>query len=173
MLMRASLALERRFELPDAAVPAKDNGERRFLGLRIGNLGLLVAHDLGGEIIEDARIFPLPRAPSWCRGLINLRGHLIPAFDLHESLGLTHFRAARQWWLALGAGPNTLAFPIDALPATLVANSMSIVRTQVPHAPLRPHAGETFRINGDLWLEFKHREFFRSLCAPVPGYHPS
>jgi chemotaxis signal transduction protein len=173
MLMRASLALERHFELPDTAVPAKHSGERRFLGLRIGNLGLLVAHDLGGEIIEDARIFQLPRAPAWCRGLINLRGHLIPAFDLHESLGLTQFRASRQWWLALGVDPDTLAFPIDALPVSLVANEASVVRTQVMHAPLRAHAGETFRINGDLWLEFRHREFFRSLCAPAPASHPS
>jgi chemotaxis signal transduction protein len=173
MLMSASVALERRFELPDAATPAKDSGERRFLGLRIGNLGLLVPHDLGGEIIEDARIFQLPRAPDWCRGLINLRGHLIPAFDLHESLGLTRFRASRQWWLALGTGPDTLAFPIDALPVSLITNAAAVVRTQVSHAPLRAHAGETFRINGDLWLEFQHRPFLRSLCAPTSGHHPS
>jgi chemotaxis signal transduction protein len=173
MLMSASLALERRFDLPDAAVPAKDTGERRFRGLRIGNLRLLVAHDAGGEIIEDARIFQLPRAAAWCRGLINLRGHLIPAFDLHESLGLTHFRASRQWWLALGSGPDMLAFPVDTLPVSLVANEASVVRTQVPHALLRAHSGETFRINDELWLEFQHRAFFRSLCAPAPGHHSS
>lgn len=171
MLMSASIALERRFELPDAAMPA--SAVRRFRGLRIGNLGLLVAHDLRGEIIEDARVFPLPLAPAWCRGLINLRGNLIPAFDLHESLGLTHFRASRQWWLALGAGSDTLAFPIDALPVSLVAHEASIVHTQVRHEPLHAHAGETFRINGDLWIEFRHREYFRSLCTAAPGPHSS
>jgi chemotaxis signal transduction protein len=174
MLMNASLALERRFELPDAPGLEKGGGERRFLGLRIGNLGLLVAPDLGGEIIEDVRVFPLPRAAAWCRGLINLRGHLIPAFDLHESLGLTHFRASRQWWFALGTGSDTLAFPVDALPVSLVANESSVVRTQqVLQAALGAHAGQTFRINGDLWLEFQHRAFFRSRCAPAPGYPSS
>jgi chemotaxis signal transduction protein len=169
MLMKASIALERRFELPDAAFPAKGSEERRFRGLRVGNLGLLVAHDVGGEIIDDARVFPLPRAAPWCRGLINLRGNLIPAFDLHESLGLTHLKASRQWWLALGAGPDTLAFPVDALPVALRAEEGSTVRTHVTLDPLRAHAGATYRINGDLWLEFRHLEFFRSLCTAASG----
>jgi len=173
MLLKATIALERRFELPDEASPAQDPEGRRYCGLRVGNLGLLVAHDVGGEIIEDARVFPLPRAASWCRGLINLRGNLIPAFDLHESLGLTHLKASRQWCLALGAGQAMLAFPVDALPVALRAEEGSMVRTHVTLDPLRAHAGATYRINGDLWLEFKHLEFFRALCTTASGSQPS
>jgi len=173
MLTKAVIALERRFELPDAATRPDGKAGRRFRGLRVGNLGLLVEHDLGGEIIEDARVFALPRAAAWCRGLINLRGNLIPAFDLHESLGLSHLRARRQWWLVLGTGHDSLAFPIDELPVALVTHEASAVHTQVFLDPLRAHAGVTYRINGELWLEFRHREFFQALRTTVSNSQPS
>ena len=44
MLTQAVVALTRRFELPDPAVPAQQGAEQRFRGLRVGNLGLLVVH---------------------------------------------------------------------------------------------------------------------------------
>jgi twitching motility protein PilI len=171
MLMKAITALTRTFELPEQTAPRSARAEQRFRGLRIGNLRLLVAHDCGGEIIEDARIFPLPRAAAWCRGLVNLRGNLIPAFDLHESLGLTRLRAARQWWLALGTRDDALAFPVDALPLALLANEPAVVQSSVIPEQLRAHVGAGFRIDGELWLEFRHRDFFRALSAPAP--HPS
>jgi twitching motility protein PilI len=171
MLMKAIAALTRTFELPEPAAPRRARVEQRYRGLRIGNLSLLVAHDCGGEIIEDARIFPLPRAAifplpraaAWCRGLINLRGNLIPAFDLHESLGLTRLRAARQWWLALGTRDDALAFPVDALPVALLAKEPAVVQSSVIPDQLRAYVSVGFRIDGELWLEFRHRDFFRAL----------
>lgn len=167
MLMKAIAALTRTFDLAEPGAPHPARVERRFRGLRIGNLGLLVAHHCGGEIIEDARIFPLPRAAAWCRGLINLRGNLIPAFDLHESLGLTRLRASKQWWLALGTRDDALAFPVDALPVSLLADGASAVQSSVIPEQLRAHVGVGFRIDGELWLEFRHRDFFRALSSPA------
>lgn len=172
MLMQAVVALARKFELADQPAPAKARTERRFRGLRVGNLGLLVAHDCGGEIIEEARVFPLPRTAAWCRGLINLRGNLIPAFDLHESLGLARLRAAKQWWLALGARENALAFPVDALPVSLVANEATTVQAAVIPEQLRAHTGAGYRIDGELWLEFRYQDFFRALSSAA-GRPPS
>jgi twitching motility protein PilI len=168
MLMKAIAALTRTFELPEQALPRSARAEQRFRGLRIGNLSLLVAHNCGGEIIEDARIFPLPRAAAWCRGLINLRGNLIPAFDLHESLGLTRLRAARQWWLVLGTRDDALAFPVDALPVALLANEPALVQSSVIPDQLRAYVSVGFRIDGELWLEFRHRDFFRALPSLAP-----
>jgi hypothetical protein len=165
-LMKAVDALARRFERAGCdAAGERRRTERRFRGLRVGNLGLLVAHDCGGELIEDAQVHALPGAAPWCRGLINLRGRLLPAFDLHEPLGLTRFRAQRQWWLALGAGDEAFAFPIDALPVSLVADEAAAVEVTVVPQSVRPHSGASYRIGGELWLEFRHRDFIRALCA--------
>ncbi|HEU4602923.1 MAG TPA: chemotaxis protein CheW [Steroidobacteraceae bacterium] len=164
ILEKAIVALARTFDLPEQDAQPTHVRQQRWRGLRIGNLGLLVDHSCGGEIIEDAKVFALPRAAKWCRGLINLRGHLIPAIDLHELIGLTHLRAARQWWLALGRSEDALAFPIDALPVALEAQEAAQVHaTLIPEA-LRAFTGNGHRIGGELWLEFRHGEFFKSLA---------
>jgi chemotaxis signal transduction protein len=165
-LDKAVVALARTFDLPDDTAKPAQRREQRWRGLRIGNLGLLVEHDCGGEIIEEAKVFALPRAAAWCRGLINLRGHLIPAIDLHELIGLTHLRAPRQWWLALGRGEDALAFPIDALPGSLLAHESAYVHLTLIPEKLRPFAGAGYRIDGELWLEFRHRDFFKTLARP-------
>jgi chemotaxis signal transduction protein len=169
-LQKAIVALARTFDLPDASTQPKRQAEKRWRGLRLGNLGLLVDHACGGEIIEDAKVFALPRAAKWCRGLINLRGNLLPAIDLHELIGLAHLRAPQQWWLALGRGEDALAFPIDALPSSLQPLETAHVHLTLIPEVLRAFTGGGYRIDGELWLEFRHREFFKTLAgSTAPG----
>src|SRR5262245_40058663 len=118
--MKAVEALQRVLVLPAAAAPsALQEPELKRRGLRLGNLGLLVEHDRAGEILEHAAPQPLPRTAAWCCGLIGLRGRLLPAFDLHRYFGLSRSSDAQQWWLALDAGENSVAFVVDALPQVL------------------------------------------------------
>lgn len=163
MSMPAVAALSRSFELANDSSMTAKKIETRRRGLRIGNLNLLVPHDSGGELIEDVRLFPLPRTAPWCRGLVNLRGQLVPAFDLHESLDLTRLRPARQWWLVLGRGEDAVAFAIDALPRLLSASTSAVVQSAVLPNALRPFIGGGFRIEDELWLEFDYRAYFGAL----------
>jgi len=47
------------------------------------------------EIIRVAQVTPVPRAPEFIRGVINLRGRIIPVIDLKRKLGLGEFTEAR------------------------------------------------------------------------------
>ena len=47
------------------------------------------------EIIRVAQVTPVPRAPEFIRGVINLRGRIIPVIDLKRKLGLGEFSEAR------------------------------------------------------------------------------
>ncbi len=165
-MMKTVVALARQFELPPAAKVALAR-ERRWRGLRIGNLGLLVAHDSGGELLEEARIYPLPSTPAWCRGLLNLRGQLIPAFDLHERFNLTRLRPPQQWWLVLGKDADAVAVAIDALPQSLLVDEAAIIRPDAIPTDLRAYVGQAYRVAEELWLEFRHRDFFLSIA----GHH--
>jgi purine-binding chemotaxis protein CheW len=40
------------------------------------------------EVLEYSDITPIPRTPSWIRGVLNLRGSVIPVLDLKEKLGM-------------------------------------------------------------------------------------
>jgi purine-binding chemotaxis protein CheW len=41
------------------------------------------------EVLEMAHITPLPRAPDYLRGVINVRGSVVPVVDLRLKLGMT------------------------------------------------------------------------------------
>ncbi len=41
------------------------------------------------EIIRPQEIVPMPQAPDFVKGMINLRGHAIPVIDLRERLGVS------------------------------------------------------------------------------------
>ena len=47
------------------------------------------------EIIRVSEITPVPRAPEFIRGVINLRGRIIPVLDLKRKLGLGSFTQQR------------------------------------------------------------------------------
>jgi purine-binding chemotaxis protein CheW len=42
------------------------------------------------EVINFRELTQLPKAPSFVKGIINLRGEVIPVIDLREKFGLTH-----------------------------------------------------------------------------------
>lgn len=48
------------------------------------------------EIIRITEITQVPRAPEFIRGVINLRGRIIPVVDLKRKLGLGRFEPSRQ-----------------------------------------------------------------------------
>jgi purine-binding chemotaxis protein CheW len=51
----------------------------RLFGLRIFDVQ---------EIMEDAKITPVPTTPHFLRGVINLRGNIVPVVDIREILNL-------------------------------------------------------------------------------------
>ena len=165
--MKAVIALSRVFTLPQTKDAPQKVANERWRGLRIGNLALLVPHDCGGEVLDDARFASLPHTANWCRGLINLRGRIVPAFDLHEFFGLTHLREKKQRWLVLGGGEEAVAFPIDALPQTLTSASTAQVQPAALPNALRAFISVGYRIEDELWLKFDHRAFFRAITPQV------
>ncbi len=76
-------------EEEDAAVPeAPEEPVREYLGIRLADE--TYALELG-QVREIAKVPPVtevPRAPSFVMGVMNLRGEVLPVFDLHKRLGL-------------------------------------------------------------------------------------
>ena len=51
-------------------------------GFRVGSIGLLIRPDCISEVVKLPPIHPIPNTPAWLNGILNLRGNLVPAFDL-------------------------------------------------------------------------------------------
>nr|WP_320133047.1 chemotaxis protein CheW [uncultured Holophaga sp.] len=92
----------------------------------------LVVFKLGGEshalrlhqvreIIMVGLITPVPRAPSFIDGVMNLRGEVMPVMDLRERFGLPRQAATGQ--------SRIIITPINGVPTGLVVDAMEEVRT--------------------------------------------
>ncbi|MCW3060607.1 MAG: CheW protein [Capsulimonas sp.] len=74
-------------ELLDAGVVSQD-AERQIVALHLGGevYGVDIAHI--HTIITPQAITHVPKAPAFVRGVMNLRGRIIPIIDLRERFGM-------------------------------------------------------------------------------------
>jgi len=100
-LLPPSVALNRRFVLPADAAPASGDqpasGPQARRAFRLGRLTLLLQEQTVAEVMDLPACYRLPNTPAWCLGLVNLRGNLLPAFDLHGLLEEAPVPAAACW----------------------------------------------------------------------------
>ncbi|RVU86405.1 hypothetical protein EOL70_02860 [Leucothrix sargassi] len=92
----------------------------------VADQNILIESDIKTEIVDSLTIFPMPHAPAWCKGMVSLRGKIIPVLDLAYVLNTKQAERAR-WLLILEASPLPLiAIKIDKLPARISYKEDSI-----------------------------------------------
>lgn len=142
----------------------------RRLGFRIGNLGLLIAPRAISELTELLPVCPIPNTATWLCGLINLRGNLVPVFDLHKLLDLTDstINVKKQMLLILGQGETAGAIKIDNLPIhiNLTLGDRLDSLPPLPDA-LKLYATSGYEKNDDIWFNFDHSGFFQALAGQI------
>jgi twitching motility protein PilI len=143
-------------------------------GFHVGGIDLLIHPDTVAELVEQATIFPIPNAPHWLRGLINLRGNLVPIYDLRVLLEVAdENEQLAHRILILDRGDNMVGLLIDGLPQAIRGTGMP---TNIPPLPsvLKRHVSEAYAGNGTIWLEFDHRGFFLGVAAGTANVdHPN
>jgi twitching motility protein PilI len=140
-------------------------------GIRVAGIGLLLDRGSGAELVSKPTFAPLPNAPEWLRGLMNLRGNLLPIVDLQQLLsGGEQAAAADAGFLVLvyGKADKAVGVSIDVPPRAV--RDMQKVE-QLPPLPedLMPHVGQAYRAGEDFWIEFKHESFFDALTTNGVG----
>lgn len=154
-----------------AARHARIEEKRVRYGFRVGGLGLLIDPDAGSEVLPIPAMAVLPGAPPGFAGLINLRGHLAPLYDLRVLLGLAPPQPGTQpLALVLGQGDDAVGIIIEGYPAALTRlNSLN----DFPALPdtLTKYVPTGYAQDGAIWLEFDHRAFFEEICSAKKPAH--
>lgn len=70
-----------------AGSPTADTSGASLLRMAIGDDAVAVSIDDVREILEVGRLTALPRTPDFVRGVMNLRGAVVPVIDLAARLG--------------------------------------------------------------------------------------
>lgn len=90
--------------------------ERTHLVFRVGEAAYAIPVQSIREIVRVDRIFPIPAAPRFVRGLIDLRGRGIVLLDLRSRLGLPSLPTSdRMVVIVLECGPRPSGLVVDAV----------------------------------------------------------
>lgn len=143
-------------ELPLAPVePAAQAAVERW-AVPLGPYRLLVDPAAGCELSELVDIWPLPNTPAWISGVINLRGDLVPVFDLQAL-----FSTQAQWpprssrlLFIVGTGESAGAVIADGLPhrQRLDAQLPAELPDNLPE-PLAQRLYAVYRQQETYWLD--------------------
>ena len=111
----------------DAATAAKD---RELLSFRVGAQEFCVDIMIVREIRGWAQETPLPHAPAYVRGVVNLRGAVLPIVDLSERLGLGPANPSAQHVIIVARiGANTVGLLVSAVSDILTVSEQMIQPT--------------------------------------------
>ena len=86
------------------------------IGFRLGVHRFIAPQEEVAEVLAPPRTTRVPGAPPWVRGLANLRGTVVPLFDLgHLLLGVPTPAQSRNRYLVLNSPDNPAGFLVDAV----------------------------------------------------------
>ena len=113
--------------MTDAVFQAKD---RELLSFRVGAQEFCVDIMIVREIRGWAQETPLPHAPAYVRGVVNLRGAVLPIVDLSERLGLGPASPSAQHVIIVAQiGANTVGLLVSAVSDILTVSDQMIQPT--------------------------------------------
>ena len=135
----------------------------------VGGFNLLVSEGTLCEVMEVPAIARVPHTVPWLLGLFNLRGEVVPAFDLARALGLGRARQPNTKLLVIGRGAAAAGVLVDELPTLqrFTPDERATRRSKLP-SELEPNVTDCFTRDGKEWFEFSHERLFKLIAADVP-----
>ncbi|NOQ13146.1 MAG: hypothetical protein GQ583_01520 [Methyloprofundus sp.] len=133
-------------------------------GVMIADIGFLIAQNTASEIIEGIEVYPLPNSARCMAGLINLRGNVVPVFDLNLVLNTASAETKNRLLLVLGEAEHAVGIYIEQLPQAI---NKSVVLTQRPPIPLvlEKFVNTAYLAEENIWLDFDYVTLFKALAA--------
>jgi twitching motility protein PilI len=139
-------------------------------GYRVGEFGFLIAQNAGCEAITIPTIARLPTTPPWLLGVANLRGNLVPMFDLPALLEMPQAQAAaKRFGLIFDRGEHAVGILIEEHPVAL-SRLEPLLQAPSPPAAARDFVSAAYRHDRSLWLELDHRKFFAAVAQRMSTY---
>lgn len=161
-----------RFKKPEISLLNKQDSGYKTKSSRYGfvieNMGFLIAENTLSEIVKNTKICPLPNTKVWMRGLINIRGNLVPVYDFSILLGLSNENNRYNNLLVLGKGSQSIGILIDSLPRPYDIDSWQKL-SQLPCnlAGFEEHVIEAYTSEDVVWMDFNQESYFESIKHKV------
>lgn len=143
--------------------------KQRGYGICAGGVNILLPVGVYSELAFDPVITALPNSPQFFVGLLNMRGNLIPVYDLAAYIHLVEHKPSAELdykentiftpskinqVVVLGRGDDSAALLCDGLPQTLELsiNALSEKNTEIPSS-IKPFVSRSFWLKEAWWFE--------------------
>lgn len=147
----------------DLTLPDEKRRNIRY-GFLLGSIGMLIPEQTLCEVMKEATIYPIPNTQKWMKGLINLRGNLIPVYDMALLLGLSQKSSRNDIVLIVGRGADSLALVSDMLPKSYeISDWKQLSHTPRLAASLSDYVGEVYAAGDVIWIGIDYRSYFMFL----------
>ena len=128
----------------------------------INKVGFILPEDTVSELIERPKFTFIPKMPSLVEGLCNVRGTLVPVFNLHKYFNIE--KEANHYLLVIGEGENVVGVLLDELPYLLEEEHLQELNN-IPQLPrsLESYTSKAFYLGDKILIEYNHEDFYKSL----------
>jgi len=130
-------------------------------GFKIGDIGFILAAQEKAEVIDQLTPCTIPNTPAWFRGMINVRGNLVPVFDLLKLFDADSKYASCKL-ITIGQNLKMVALLIDDLPE-IVELTNPADETPSPPTVLQAHIRNTYFYKDAIWIDVDFDTFFNEL----------
>lgn len=97
--------------------PESAPGIKRYYGFKVAGWQFIVEQGWLAEFVSHPPYAPLPNAPSTCLGLVNVRGNIVPFYNIASLLTSTPISTSTfPQGLLLSRGKDAVMLAIDAKP---------------------------------------------------------
>lgn len=153
-----------------SAGPSSRWNRVRGYGMSISRTPLILPLGMYCEFFEKVAVTPLPNSPAYFSGLANIRGNVVPVYDLAQFLadGVNSLHATAQNVniVQIGKGEDAAAIVCEKAPRTLdlTVAVESQVSEAVP-ANIRGWISRSLIVDGGEWHELNYLSLFQSLAG--------
>ncbi len=130
----------------------------------LGKLAFFLPDEMLSEVVENADYAYLPRMSENVLGLSNIRGDLVPVFDLHNFLNVERDNK-EQHLLSIGVGEEAVGVLLDRLPFRVKESECQMIKSApiLPEA-IKPFVSQIYKHGEQVILDYQHEALFSSLC---------
>lgn len=118
----------------DASAVKAPSGARKYLSFTLNGGVYAMAIEKVKEIIEFGQITMVPMMPSYMRGVINLRGTVVPVIDLSRRFGGDASEVGRRTCIVILEVPLTPGSPAERQVLGVIVDAVNAVMDIAPEA---------------------------------------
>lgn len=117
----------------DIGIMENDEINHLRYGVNICNYNLLFNKKVLCEATMKANVYPIPNVSEWIQGMINLRGNIIPVFNIEAFLTKDQqLKKENNVVLVIGQGNNAVGLSIHELPVAVAIDEKNVETVSPP-----------------------------------------